>query len=343
MTHRITSRWILAFDASCGECSKIASAVERACDGRLEVLPIGSADVRNWRAQALGPDAALAPTLLEISDGAPRAWIGKSIGLPLVRRLGMRSTVRVLNALGELTKRAVPVTGPQARHGISRPQFLSLGAGVGVATGIILMGRKPTFAAKEQAAAHDWVQQNKHQLPRDYDAVIAQPAAYRRQIVGHSTPEVRSALWVEQIGRYQRSQPGLTRRQVSALEATSAVAADPTTFAVGATQQPDVLRRIASAEQAVVDAFGGGDHDKMPQAVQTLLTEIAPQRGTASAGVVPDGTVRGCNCSSTSSFTHCSGACLSYHLCICGAYTPGCGFLGGYECDGVCASSDGWC
>src|SRR5882757_1299577 len=56
-------RWVLAFDASCGTCRQISGVAGEACDGKLEVLPLADANVRQWREQSLGVDAEWAPTL----------------------------------------------------------------------------------------------------------------------------------------------------------------------------------------------------------------------------------------------------------------------------------------
>jgi hypothetical protein len=45
--------WLLAFDASCGTCRKISSAVVDVCVRKLEVLPLLHPDVRQWREQSL--------------------------------------------------------------------------------------------------------------------------------------------------------------------------------------------------------------------------------------------------------------------------------------------------
>ncbi len=98
----MAARWVLAFDASCGTCREVSRAVARACDGRLEVLPLSHDAVREWRAQAVGSSSQWAPTLLRVQDGRVRAWTGRAMGLALVRHLGPRGTMNVLRALGRL-------------------------------------------------------------------------------------------------------------------------------------------------------------------------------------------------------------------------------------------------
>ncbi len=69
---RERARWVLAFDASCSTCREISRAVKRACHGRLEVLPLNSVDVQQWRAASLGPEAPWAPTLIRLRDPGAR-------------------------------------------------------------------------------------------------------------------------------------------------------------------------------------------------------------------------------------------------------------------------------
>jgi predicted DCC family thiol-disulfide oxidoreductase YuxK len=93
------ARWILAFDASCGTCRGISRAVAEACDGKLKLMPLAHPDVRQWREQSLGSQAAWAPTLIRIQVDDVRAWTGPAMVVALVRHLGSRSTMRVLGAL----------------------------------------------------------------------------------------------------------------------------------------------------------------------------------------------------------------------------------------------------
>ena len=93
------SRWVLAFDDSCGKCRAMSRAIERACAARLEMMPLAHPDVRKWREQSLGSRAPWVPTLIRVADEV-RAWTGLAMGIVLVRHLGALSTMRVLEALG---------------------------------------------------------------------------------------------------------------------------------------------------------------------------------------------------------------------------------------------------
>lgn len=82
----------------------MSRAVARACDGKLELMPLSHPDVRQWRKQSqqnLGRQAVWAPTLIRVRAGDVRAWTGPAMGIMLVRYLGLRSTMRVLEALVE--------------------------------------------------------------------------------------------------------------------------------------------------------------------------------------------------------------------------------------------------
>lgn len=192
-------RRILAFDSSCGGCRRISDAVARACDGRLEVLPLAHPDVVAWRERAFGPDAPFAPTLLEVGEGTVRGWHGRSMAARMVRSLGVRTT-SVLRALGQL--RAESGSGvEESAERVTRKRFLRIGAGVAVAGGLVLTGRMPAFAAEDPARR--WAAANRDSLPQTYDGVIAHPMEYRRAIFQQLTPDVRSRLWSEQLTRYQ--------------------------------------------------------------------------------------------------------------------------------------------
>jgi len=107
------------------------------------VLPLAHPDVLKWRERSLGPRAPWVPTLLRIRGEEVRAWTGISIVIPLARRLGPRSTIRVLHSLGELSRQRTERTAGEEQNGaIGRGQFLKLGGGVALATGLVLAGFK---------------------------------------------------------------------------------------------------------------------------------------------------------------------------------------------------------
>lgn len=139
----VGARWIFSFDATCGRCREISTATSKACDRKFEVLPLAHPDVLKWRERSLGPRAPWVPTLLRIRGEEVRAWTGISIAIPLARRLGPRSTIRVLHSLGELSGQRTGRTAAEEQNGaIGRGKFLKLSGGVALATGLILAGFK---------------------------------------------------------------------------------------------------------------------------------------------------------------------------------------------------------
>lgn len=319
-------RWMLAFDASCATCRAVSSIVFNACAARLEVVALGRADVRAWRASALGPDAPWAPTLLKVtteagdlgeaparsaSDGreSVRAWTGPSMTYQLLRRLGPRATVRVLRALGEA--RAGTTTSP-AGTGASRAQFLRVAGGLAVASTILFKGGTPAFAQGQDAAAADtWVEAHAGRLPTTYADVTALPLAHRRAVHAALPPAARSRLWVEHIDRFRAAHPQLTARQTTVLERARTTAADPATF------QRRLLARPQHSDltESAIAAFG------KEQAVQLLAT-LGPSEALA----------QDCSCSSFSD------ACI-FSDCIGGGCTisdGGCGQFWIWDCDGTC-------
>ncbi len=262
-----SERWVLAFDASCGTCREISGAVARACDEKLEVLPLADMDVRLWREQALGATADWAPTLLQVTEDRVRAWHGPGLGWRLARLLGPASTLRVVSALGQLQRLAAgkaselpgASTSPDA---ISRAKFFRLAAGAGVAAGLVFTGNTPAFAGKGEQSAQAWVHANRGRLPQSYTEVTAYPQTYRRAIYQASTPSVRSALWSEHLRVYRSARPHLTNRQLEILDRAAGLAARESIFTpqgVAELRQSEDLHRSAMAELGAEEvhlAFG---------------------------------------------------------------------------------------
>ncbi|MFD5074287.1 bacteriocin fulvocin C-related protein [Streptomyces sp. NPDC058371] len=319
-------RWMLAFDSSCGACRTISSIVFGACDGKLEVVPLGRQDVRDWRERALGRDAPWAPTLLAVrraeggrskgDDARVKAWTGAGIALPLARRLGPRSTLAVLRALGQArAEGAKASTGGRALMG--RAQFLRLGGGVAVAAAVLLKGTTPAFAqGKDQATAREWVRAHADRLPTRYGDVAALPLAHRRAVFAALPAKARSALWVEHIERFRADHQGLTPGQASVVEQAHALASKVSTFEFergrrGAEEAPDLDARA-------VAAFGA-------TSARALLATLGP----AEALALPD-----CECNVFSDYCINSGCVYVQNTC---EYdSSGCGKLWTWACDGLC-------
>ncbi|UVS79640.1 bacteriocin fulvocin C-related protein [Actinokineospora sp. UTMC 2448] len=262
-------RWILAFDASCGKCRELSDVVRRACEGKLEVLALTDPDVVRWRTEALGPNPRWAPTLLRVRGERVRAWTGPAMALPLVRWLGVRSTVRVLQAIGEAREAAGGAT-----EGMGRKQFLRLGAGAVAAAAILAAGRTPAFGASEADAAKAWAAANRSRLPQTYAEMVRHTVTYRRAIFAELPAAVRSAMWVEHIDKWARARGGLTREQADIVAAVRKIAATESTFRLPAS--PEVRDALLGIKERAIAEFGHADAFRLlaalgPDDPQSLL------------------------------------------------------------------------
>lgn len=307
--------WVLAFDASCARCRGISAVVAQVCDGKLDVLPLRHPDVEQWRAQALGAEAPWAPTLLAVSPDRVRAWTGAGMAVPLVRRLGIRSTMRLLRALGSMPSGQ----GEAASSNVmGRKGFLKLGAGLAAAAGLVLAGKTPAAAAttggSECEKAGAWVEANKHRLPQDYAGFTAHSMSYRRAIYAELPAAVRSKLWIAHFDRYQASHPNLTASQSKLLTQARRVAADPG----GWTKE-----RLAELRESAVAAFGLAEAGAI---LATLGTD--PERSS------PQG-LPGCGCCIWDVYCG-GGSCVGTIPPNCRESSSGCGTLWMSPCNGLC-------
>jgi hypothetical protein len=264
------SRWILAFDASCGTCRNISHAVEQAAEGRLSVVPLQDPEVVRWRTAALGNDAPLVPTLLRVSgDGKAEGWISRAMALPLVRLLGVRATLRVFAALGRLSEEArEPLSAPSPARGLSRKAFLRLSAGATVAGGIVFGGKVPAFAEQRRSAAAAWVTANETRLPQTLDGFVGFPQIYQQEIYLALAPAQRAGLWREHVAAFRATHPAWNELQRRAYESVERMLANDNMFDF------DQFGQHASAfekmQVTATDAFGV---DRARQLIATLGPE----------------------------------------------------------------------
>lgn len=334
---RSASRWVLAFDASCGTCRQVSTVVARTCEGKLEVLPLAHPDVERWRAEALGAGRPWAPTLIKVAGDRVRAWTtGPAMGLHLVTRLGPRSVVRLLTTFGQLDRaEAAAARGRAAGTGMRRAAFLRLVVGTGVAVGLVVAGRTPAFA-RGTSAEMRWVEANADRLPRGYEELSGFSPAYRRAIFTRLSPATRSQLWVEHLARYAARHPELTAEHRSILDRASAMAAEESTFQLDLADRSAIDRRAAAITTDAMRVFG---RDEARLALATL--------GPAADGTEaePDGPPS-CSCQSGAPFCVCLGPCdcgnpPAYYPFFCYSTSSGCGYLWLQPCDGRCESEDG--
>jgi hypothetical protein len=325
-----TAQWVLAFDASCGTCSRISVAVAEACDGKLEILPLVHQDVRRWREQAGAADRDPAPTLIRVRGEQVDLWTGPRLGAHLVRRLGLVSTVRVLRALG------ADDGLPPARTGIGRKEFLRLGTGAGLATALLLVGRAPAFAAARDITsdAHAWVRANKGRLPRTYADFAEYPLPYRRAIFAELPTATRSELWQEHLASHRASRRSdLTPDQTRVLDRAAKLVRDETTFAPRSSAERSRQEKVfAELKDASIAAYGKDE-------ARALLATLGPaQDDVPSPNSCPACECNGQDnwCGATCCVNHdCAG---TYHGSICNCSDTGCGTFWAYGCNGLCGS-----
>lgn len=127
-------RRILAYDASCASCSKVAAVVEG--DRRLEVKGLDDREVRRLL-DAARPGWRFQPTLICVDGDHVEVFTGPRMATRLVMLIGPRKAGNVVKALGD----EAPGDGATRRT--------ALGRGI-LATGTVLLGG---LAASDPAAA----------------------------------------------------------------------------------------------------------------------------------------------------------------------------------------------
>jgi hypothetical protein len=115
---------ILAFDASCGTCSRIAARVAEICGHRFRISNLSDPGIAELRRGALGPDAPWTPTLFDPSTTPPRAWTGKALAVRLAAVIGPRKSWRVLKAIGAIHEEGRIGNHRDGTSRISRARFL---------------------------------------------------------------------------------------------------------------------------------------------------------------------------------------------------------------------------
>ena len=270
-------RWMLAYDATCATCRRISRVVGAACDKRLLVVPLGRADVRDWRTRALGEHAVWAPTLLRVDDAGVRAWAGAGMALPLVRRLGLRTTARVVWALGRVRVADTPPDPGQPARRTAIGPLVQLLAGAGTAARLLLTGKAPVAAAGENAAAQRWVERNKDRLPQGYAEVTAYPEAYQRAIYAASPPAAQSRFWVEALRRDRLGHADLTAEQREVFDRAIGLAATESLFLPDQRQATELDESLAGLRQDAVRVFP----DRKDHHLLVTLGKIRPAQGAS--------------------------------------------------------------
>ncbi|PDP89584.1 hypothetical protein CQJ94_00905 [Glycomyces fuscus] len=316
----------MAFDSSCGKCSKISRVVDRASGGRLETMPLAHPDVQRWRERYFGSPGPWKPTLVRLRGTEVRCWVGASMAYPLARRLGVRTTVRVLDALGEMSWRhqrmsrdRVNTEDSGAVYPVGRKHFLRLGAGMAAAAGLMVTGRTPVFAQSDHAAARAWVEANRGRLPHQYSAFSAHSLVRRRLIFSELPPAARRDLWLEHLNHHRATRGHHTPQQQRVMEQVSEAFADESAFRDGFS--PGTEERLRAA---AVEAFGRDE-------AHAILATLGPvESGRVSARSAAQ---QYCDCSKEDSWCGEWDVCLSQG-CVEVPFTCGTGWV--YTCNGTC-------
>jgi hypothetical protein len=327
-------RWVLAFDAACGTCRAISETVREACGDRLEILPLAHHDVRRLLARAFAENAPFRPTLIQVRGEGDveadseevRAWTSWRMAVPLTRRLGLRTTLRLLGELGSRPSAQSDQPAGRQSHAISRKNFLRVAAGTATAAGLLLAGGNPALA-KQRTTAAAWVAANKDKLPQAYAAFTAYPVDYRREIYKELSAPTRARLWREHFGAYRAAHPSLSTAQRDALTQVERFVADDNVLdstRAAKTEQHEAMMQQLQA--SVNEAFGEQEAYKI-----VAILGPAPSSQMASAGPRPP-----CECSTVSDYCGDFIVCCDRGPTQCNVTPTGCGFLWQYSCNGFC-------
>ena len=236
------------------------------------------------------------------------------MAFPLVKHLGVRATLSVVNALGQLA-------GPdEERSGavMGRKKFLRFGAGAVIAAGIVATGNMPAFARSGNSKALAWVEANSHRLPQRYDDIVKHDMPYRRAIFAELAPDTQRSMWFDHVNNYRAAHSNLNAEQNAALDRVVALIRD-----CPFTEQPKegspFQRAAKEVNERVVKAFGKDQ-------ARAILTTLGPADQVGTDGVL-------CQCSD-----QCHDWCEGSRYCKYGGcdFTRSCCTLWQWVCNGFC-------
>jgi hypothetical protein len=318
-------RWILAFDGSCGTCTAASIAVREASRGRVEVAPLTRSEIEDLRQRVYGSTPPWRPTLIRDRGETVRAWVGARMAFRLALRLGARSSIRVLRALGEVREASIRQSAsqeapePGSASAMSRKNFLRLTGGVAFVAGLTVAGQTPAFAESDMSRARAWVAANAAKLPTTYDQIGTYPIAYRKAILAKLQPGQVSKLWIEQLARYRDAHKSMTAAQSKVLNDGIALL-----DRLAAAADPDALHAdLETFTAAAKSAFGEDE-------AATLFAQLGPADRNSKALVAAGNPV--CSCSVQSDYC---GAFFNCGYTVCNQQS-GCGTFYRYTCNGLC-------
>lgn len=162
----------LGYNSGCETCIRIAQQVVHevgeGASGRLQVIPLSDPKAASWRHETLGPDATWLPTLFDVEDGEIRsAWTGVNLGWALTRKLGLKMSVRLASAIGQL--RFQP--GSRTMDLLKRRPFLK--GVVGLAGALALVGSGPSAYASGQSSPVTGGQRIRNSREGDFESAVS--------------------------------------------------------------------------------------------------------------------------------------------------------------------------
>jgi hypothetical protein len=321
-------KWILAFDAGCGRCRDLSSMIEDLSEQTIVVRPLADPDIRGWREAALGSPAPWAPTLIAVEADQVRAWVGMRMKFRLARRLGLRSTVRLLVGMGE-ARNAEPVGENSApdKKVFSRKSFL---AGVGGAIAAIALTPGTVAAQTNRSASARWVELNTGTLRRTHESLISLPPEHQKAFYLRFTPAQCRQFWLDNLDSHRRT----------------------TTSAVTTSGQDEAARRLSDflrTTRIFEDGVSEADHRELAELERLVKASYSPEAArtilTANLMTELEPAVLRLNCECSPRSDYCWGSyCRDNSGCnhvprdgvAAGPLTGGCGTLLAYRCTGMC-------
>lgn len=136
---------ILGYDAGCSSCSRLAEQFEGNFGSDVQVLPLASPQMQEWRAIALGPSAPWAPTLIEVSGDRVRGWTGARLAGRLGLRLGPTGMWRLSRIIGSTDA----LVGRWAKPRVTRSTFLKGALESVVGAGILINASSAVASSRD--------------------------------------------------------------------------------------------------------------------------------------------------------------------------------------------------
>lgn len=125
--------WILGYNGACGTCKLLATEIAAIAGDRLEIKSLHNPEVQKWR-QSLGM-TSFAPTLFKVEgDIVMTGYQNIGFNWHMLRLLGFRDAVRVLEIFNNVTNNSSHVANPSRRRVLRRAT--SIAGGTALALGL---------------------------------------------------------------------------------------------------------------------------------------------------------------------------------------------------------------